>query len=1687
MYETVQDEYDKLRKSCKANPGDPKLQTQLSEKERTLRILEAQIKNLPGLENLGNRDTQLHNMPSINVDEVDYSSPIGQPSKERKHQKHSSSPGAMFGAAEPPQQKGVNVCRSKSDVSTRKNALSEYMFGAPTYKRTESSPEVSQSVEQSVMQSVTPSVMTVPKKVKKSSSFKGFRRTNAKKIKTPTASVPHTVSDLGTDSTGTSPRSSPTPVNSLNTDPDQEEDYSLRLGMMRPVSTLGTPAGAIIGVEDDDFQSDEEMFSNSPKRWSTPLSSPFMLFKHHHHSDQMGDTKIFNDLATLVTHPAHMAVFLHYVITQHNPAPVLFYEMTRFYNTTQGNSKDLKKWAYEIHSTFIIHMAPLKVTVIPDWVIEEIDKNLQFRSEKEEALRSLFDKAREATVDTVQKLLDDLRQAKEKGLVEGCSELKDHMDKGEENKIVDRLLVQDLDNSLQHEEDEKHVAQSWALATFLRHTGHSKHGNTLEKTPSFVSKDRTRGPVITIRGKSKKSVKGHNFSPVHLNKQELCLHCNKVLWGVGPQGFQCTACDQCVHKNCIDDLAELCMKKKNRTSVISKSSSKIPPATQVIPDPEHGAHQGSPGPHPLVATLPGPTDSDLIALKEQGHSVNKLVKRFDKGSPDQEPPKFIKPHPPPKPDFMPTHTRKNAIAFPGQGRQRTSKNTQSSLSLSSGLDLARAKKNSDDVKRSESMKGREDQRPRVAKRSVSDLAMDDQTVKSLTTGSSSTSSLRSNESPSSSMDTLTAQIQTDSDFEVEPELPSLKQLLGEDTVRKLKPKEKKRQDVINELFYTEKCHVRSLKILDKLFYQPMKHENSIQKDFCQLLFPNLETMIQLHGTLNKSMKERRKEKSVITVVGDLLLQRFDGTAGENFKHGCGVFCRNQTNALESLKVYKNKNQKFSQLLTDAENNPLCQRLALKDIIPKQFMRLTKYPLLIENLMKYTQTNTDEYNHLELALRCSKRILEHVNQEVKVCENKQRLVELNKRIDKRAIDNSAEANDIRELDIRQHTLIKEGSCTWIINNRKSIEVHIVLLERAMVLLQKQEDRLVLKLQNTQLVPGRNEINKKQSPLLWLNNVLARNDATDKKAFFVVNTSKSGPQIYKLLATSAEEQKSWTKHITQASDAMKRSEINKSKAPIMEQMTPIETSTERQIEAEQTALELQNIDNGTIILPEDVHYHGPVISTAEQIISPIDKLRQNEENLAAILDERQALIGEILNIPIAMEPEQIQEVINNANSNPLQLIAAGYHISNPIFELMKETPVTSCESGERIESVEDLTLPIPMDKLRDMANRMNQILTNLLAALNSQNEERDRLRRELKFAQEELNRLRRIQRIQMEAERPGGVDTTSDTVPARPASLVSEASTVSDSEEIKTDSEQNDDQETVYAEVSEDNMPGLPIEPEVTSDITPLNETSPGALDSLVDAESSLDLEEQGLTEDYKFDETETEQFDEELREVEPPDEDHLEDSDTQEVEFDVDSDNASDNEDDTEEDKEETENKPKSDEEKPDEDVDEEEVNVDAGKADAKFEDSKDSDGVNERLHGDLENAPGENCESESVSDRRSSGEVYQDALDDNGKVVNEKNVELTEDPGGSSVDPVKGNADKDDLNDNFIGDTKDGVKSKLEENISGDILNNDKDFTDPSNNNINKAAEIKQPLGTIPSADGSVTNANKANSEEVSN
>ena len=44
------------------------------------------------------------------------------------------------------------------------------------------------------------------------------------------------------------------------------------------------------------------------------------------------------------------------------------------------------------------------------------------------------------------------------------------------------------------------------------------------------------------------------------------------------------------------------------------------------------------------------------------------------------------------------------------------------------------------------------------------------------------------------------------------------------------------------------------------------------------------------------------------------------------------------------------------VLQETEADKLCRKLELKDHVPCQMQRLTKYPMLIENLMKYTQSS-----------------------------------------------------------------------------------------------------------------------------------------------------------------------------------------------------------------------------------------------------------------------------------------------------------------------------------------------------------------------------------------------------------------------------------------------------------------------------------------------------------------------------------------------------------------------------------------------------------------------------------------------------------------------------------------------------------------------------------------------------------
>ncbi|XP_053452096.1 rho guanine nucleotide exchange factor 12 isoform X6 [Nycticebus coucang] len=367
--------------------------------------------------------------------------------------------------------------------------------------------------------------------------------------------------------------------------------------------------------------------------------------------------------------------------------------------------------------------------------------------------------------------------------------------------------------------------------------------------------------------------------------------------------------------------------------------------------------------------------------------------------------------------------------------------------------------------------------------------------------------------------------QFENDLETDP--PNWQQLVSREVLLGLKPSEIKRQEVINELFYTERAHVRTLKVLDQVFYQRVSREGILSPSELRKIFSNLEDILQLHIGLNEQMKtvRKRNETSVIDQIGEDLLTWFSGPGEEKLKHAAATFCSNQPFALEMIKSRQKKDSRFHTFVQDAESNPLCRRLQLKDIIPTQMQRLTKYPLLLDNIAKYTEWPMEREKVKKAADHC-RQILNYVNQAVKEAENKQRLEDYQRRLDTSNLKLSEYPNveELRNLDLTKRKMIHEGPLVWKVNRDKTIDLYTLLLEDILVLLQKQDDRLVLRC-HSKILASTADSKHTFSPVIKLNTVLVRQVATDNKALFVISMSDNGAQIYELVAQTVSEKTVW----------------------------------------------------------------------------------------------------------------------------------------------------------------------------------------------------------------------------------------------------------------------------------------------------------------------------------------------------------------------------------------------------------------------------------------------------------------------------------------------------------------------------------------------------------------------------------
>uniref|UniRef100_A0A452QRL2 Rho guanine nucleotide exchange factor 1 n=1 Tax=Ursus americanus TaxID=9643 RepID=A0A452QRL2_URSAM len=380
-----------------------------------------------------------------------------------------------------------------------------------------------------------------------------------------------------------------------------------------------------------------------------------------------------------------------------------------------------------------------------------------------------------------------------------------------------------------------------------------------------------------------------------------------------------------------------------------------------------------------------------------------------------------------------------------------------------------------------------------------------------------------------------------SGLELEPEEPpGWRELVPVGTLHSLPKSQVKRQEVISELLVTEAAHVRMLRVLHDLFYQPMAEGGFFSQEELQNIFPSLDELIEVHSLfLDRLMKRRQDSGYLIEEIGDVLLARFDGAEGKWFQKISSRFCSRQSFALEQLKVKQRKEPRFCAFVQEAESRPRCRRLQLKDMIPTEMQRLTKYPLLLQSIGQ----NTGELPGLgftgtvELAAECCREILHHVNQAVRDMEDLLRLKDYQKRLDLSHLrqSNDPMLSEFKNLDITKKKLVHEGPLTWRPRPRPA-EVHVLLLDDLLLLLQRQDERLLLKSHSRTLTPtpdGKTMLR----PVLRLTSAMTREVATDHKAFYVIFTWDQEAQIYELVAQTVSERKNWCSLITDTAGSLK----------------------------------------------------------------------------------------------------------------------------------------------------------------------------------------------------------------------------------------------------------------------------------------------------------------------------------------------------------------------------------------------------------------------------------------------------------------------------------------------------------------------------------------------------------------------
>ncbi|XP_032209947.1 intersectin-1 isoform X3 [Mustela erminea] len=203
----------------------------------------------------------------------------------------------------------------------------------------------------------------------------------------------------------------------------------------------------------------------------------------------------------------------------------------------------------------------------------------------------------------------------------------------------------------------------------------------------------------------------------------------------------------------------------------------------------------------------------------------------------------------------------------------------------------------------------------------------------------------------------------------------------------LTPTERKRQGYIHELIVTEENYVNDLQLVTEIFQKPLMESELLTEKEGAMVFVNWKELIMCNIKLLKALRVRKKmsgEKMPVKMIGDIL------TAQLPHMQPYIRFCSCQLNGAALIQQKTDEAPDFKEFVKRLAMDPRCKGMPLSSFILKPMQRVTRYPLIIKNILENTPENHPDHSHLKHALEKAEELCSQVNEGVREKENSDRL-------------------------------------------------------------------------------------------------------------------------------------------------------------------------------------------------------------------------------------------------------------------------------------------------------------------------------------------------------------------------------------------------------------------------------------------------------------------------------------------------------------------------------------------------------------------------------------------------------------------------------------------------------------------------------------------------------------------------